>query len=274
MSAAVSLAAAGVPAVADKPAPPTELESAILWATGLPHPSDDMVQQLLKGLANDAADGIVKSYRERAVALASRGPARPATPSALTRRYKSTCIWQRLADAKAFAGWASIQGIDFRAQAGRKHIRRFLQAQARAKLHDQDLRRGFAYTVRCLELYLSGALVAPCRQASKSRINGSVAGRLRKRARGQPMLKDMLHTWFCSIRRSISTRIPPKLVLAKAGLLRMEYIEAHLNASAVADAPVISYRWLSRWKQQFGVSLRRPNRKWTAPGMCWRRGCA
>ncbi len=37
---------------------------------------------------------------------------------------------------------------------------------------------------------------------------------------------------------------------------------AHLRAGERAITPIISYAWLRNWRFDYGVSLRRPNRRW------------
>ena len=41
------------------------------------------------------------------------------------------------------------------------------------------------------------------------------------------LVKDLLFSWFCLIRRSVRSRIPPKLMIAKASMLMGEYIDGH-----------------------------------------------
>ena len=62
------------------------------------------------------------------------------------------------------------------------------------------------------------------------------------------MVKELLFSWFCLIRRSVRGRIPPKLMLAKANMLMGEYIDEHIAQGVQADAGVVNYIWLSRWK--------------------------
>ncbi len=78
-------------------------------------------------------------------------------------------------------------------------------------------------------------------------------------------MKELLLSRFCLIRRSVRSRIPPKLMLAKASMLMGEYIEEHTTWELRADAAVVDYCWLSRWKFQYGVSLRRRNRRFSVP---------
>ena len=54
-------------------------------------------------------------------------------------------------------------------------------------------------------------------------------------------------------------------MIAKASMLMGEYIEEHTTRGLRADAAVVDYCWQSRWKFQYGVSLRRPNLRFSVP---------
>ena len=79
------------------------------------------------------------------------------------------------------------------------------------------------------------------------------------------LVREELWEWFCSIRRSFKTRLPPALLLRKAEQLNDLYMEANLKNAQRADAPVINYEWLRNWRLDYGVSLKKPNRKWKVP---------
>ncbi len=80
-------------------------------------------------------------------------------------------------------------------------------------------------------------------------------------------MKDSLFSWFCLTRRSVRSHIPLELMIAKASMLMDEYIEEHAvrGLQADADAAVVNDCWLSRWRFQYGVNLRRPNRRFSVP---------
>jgi flavin-binding protein dodecin len=48
-------------------------------------------------------------------------------------------------------------------------------------------------------------------------------------------------------------------------LIMESNVEEHAVRGLRADAAKVDYKWLSRWKFQFRVSLRQPNRKWSVP---------
>ncbi|MCP4241947.1 MAG: hypothetical protein GY772_15435, partial [bacterium] len=75
-------------------------------------------------------------------------------------------------------------------------------------------------------------------------------------------LRETLFEWFCSIRGAVTTRIPLSSLAAQARLLREEYLLQGLRLRAPVRAPKVTSPWLLRWRRQYGVSLRRPNRRW------------
>ena len=118
-----------------------------------------------------------------------------------------------------------------RATEARRKIRQYLkESSAVAVLSDAELRRGREYLVRCLKLFLSEAIVLPTKVATRAGGNrgggGCLPYRSRRRIQGHQgrrekasLVKELLFSWFCLIRRSVRGRIPPKLMLAKAGRL-------------------------------------------------------
>ena len=254
---------------------PTPLEAAVRWATGLPHPKPDMVKRLCRHLSEQEAADILALHAEATASLAvvSKMPPKPnRVPRTLAKRYKSTYVWQRLADARAFAERAAARGTDALQKSARKLIRPFLQDHAAVKLNEKELRRGFMYVTRALELLQSETVVVPTRTASRWDRNMLVKWRLRKRRQhlqGRPLkavtVRELLFAWLCDVKRSVAGRIPPKFVLEKAKMLMEDWVLAHVQAGSRAEASAIDHKWISRWKLSYGVSFRKPNRKWSVP---------
>ena len=80
------------------------------------------------------------------------------------------------------------------------------------------------------------------------------------------VVREELFEWFSSIKRSVRGRIPPAFLLQKASTLVEEYMTACLRQGKQTKAPVISHEWLRSWRLEYGVCLRRPNRKWKVAG--------
>ena len=253
---------------------PAALEQAIRWATGLPNPSVAVVRRVAASLSEAGAAELVDEHKKEATPKAAK--IHNSSGHCITSRKRaSTLLHVRIADAKAFAAWAAANGLDYRATEARSKIRQYLkEMSAVAVMSDAELRRGRAYMLRCLKLHLSDAIVLPTKVATRApgTRGGGVLYRSRRRLmgnQGRPerasLVKELLFSWFCMIRRSVRGRIPPKLMLAKASMLMVEYIEEHATRGTRADAGVVNYQWMSRWKFQYGVSLRQPNRKFSVP---------
>ena len=111
----------------------------------------------------------------------------------------------------------------------------------------------------------------------------------RKRAVGAgrprlcPWLDQALYEWWSSIRHSVDwtairkscpavawlpkkiARFSQAMLTMKAKELISEYCSASLKQGAVARPPVLCTRWWGRWRRQFGLSMRHPNRKYKVP---------
>ena len=80
------------------------------------------------------------------------------------------------------------------------------------------------------------------------------------------IVREELYDWFCLLKRTVSGRLPPAFVMQKASTLVEEYVSACLQIGAKAEPPVISHHWLRDWRLAYGVSFKKPNRKWKVPG--------
>ena len=76
------------------------------------------------------------------------------------------------------------------------------------------------------------------------------------------IVREELFDWFCLLKRSIHSRISVPFVLQKAATLVEDYIVECARRGVQARAPSISHCWLRMWRLYYGVSLRKPNRKW------------
>ena len=260
--------------VASQPLAP-DLEAAVRWSTGLPNPTAAFVRRTAACLSESQATGLVLAYIDRgggALVVCKNVP----RSGCARRRLHQTLLHTRLADARVFAAWAAARGTDHKSKDGRRLIRPFLEEASALPLLDQEIRRRRMYLCRCLSLLVSGSAVAePAGKPAthmKACQGGPVAWFSRRRAQGRQgrpqqagIVKDLLFQWFCSIRRSVRSRIPSKLVLIKAHSLMDRYVEEHATRCLRADASVVCPKWMSRWRHEFQVSLRTPNRKWSVP---------
>ena len=75
-------------------------------------------------------------------------------------------------------------------------------------------------------------------------------------------MREELFDWFCVLKRSVQGRIPVAFVLQKATMLVEDYVLECARRGIEAHAPVLSPDWLRDWRLSYGVSFRKPNRKW------------
>jgi hypothetical protein len=70
------------------------------------------------------------------------------------------------------------------------------------------------------------------------------------------LVREELWQLFSNVKRSIMSRISPKVVPIKARALLEVYMSACLREGIRADAPVISYSSLRGWRHEYQVSFR------------------
>ncbi len=182
-------------------------------------------------------------------------------------------MWQRARDAKLYLAFASSQGEEHRGPREKGVMRKFIEASSSAVLSPAEIHRSMAYLRRACELLRRGGYEAAT--AYDTRGGGGRTAkeqRLRRRRRGfqgrpkkAPLIRELLYTWFTSLRRSVTTRIPRRVVENKARALVEDYIGGHARRGLQADVPAISPQWIREWMREYRVSLRQPNRKWKVP---------
>ena len=79
------------------------------------------------------------------------------------------------------------------------------------------------------------------------------------------LLRETLFNWFQNIKRSIAGRLLPSVVRNKAQALLSDYIEEHAKLGLQCDAPKIDADWVTRWRHEYNICFRIPNRKWKVP---------
>ena len=90
---------------------------------------------------------------------------------------------------------------------------------------------------------------------------------LRSRLRQGPphkcgIIRELLWDWFVDIRRSLATTISPKFMLSKAKGFAECALEHMRKTGEHHPLPILDKCWLSRWKRDFGVVFRKPNRRY------------
>lgn len=109
------------------------------------------------------------------------------------------------------------------------------------------------------------AIVSPGCQRSGRDIKGPEVRKNIVSNQGRPLLavsvREMLFQWFCDIRQSVQGRLPVAVVMAQADLLVSQYTKSMLAAGRVPRAPKITRGWVWSWRKAYGVSFRKPNRR-------------
>ena len=76
-----------------------------------------------------------------------------------------------------------------------------------------------------------------------------------------PEVRFGLFQWFIDIRQNLKGRLPRKFLILKAQELYQEW----LKQNPVEESKTIQFstRWVHSWMEDFGVSLRRSNKRYT-----------
>jgi hypothetical protein len=94
------------------------------------------------------------------------------------------------------------------------------------------------------------------------------SGREKKRQRGGgrhyklSVLRQELFEWFLTRRASTSSRLPLSELVTQARMLRDAIIATALKRKVRVNVPVLNRMWFLRWRREYQVSLRLPNRRW------------
>ena len=75
-------------------------------------------------------------------------------------------------------------------------------------------------------------------------------------------LREELFRWFVSVRGASSGRLPVAQVRRQARVLREAIIRCTVRHGCKTPVPHITSAWLLRWRREYQVSLRLPNRRW------------
>lgn len=263
------------PAAEPTPSSADRLRAAVAWVSGsgkFPRLSQDRIARLLSP--------------EQAAAVVARHEASmrdPAKSSVVARAQGLRLLGKtggvprlvdKLKDAARVADWLKAKGLSqrrYREALPRGTWRLFWKEHAEVPLTRAEQNRSRAYIHRCLKLREKH----PGLQGTSVLMPGGrrkVRHWFRRRAestQGRPtkasLVREQLFQWFCSIRRSVKTRLPARVVLTQASIILEQYVLHAVAQTTVADAPVLSKGWLRDWRLEYGISLRKPNRRSQVP---------
>ncbi|MCP4007872.1 MAG: hypothetical protein GY725_27125 [bacterium] len=238
--------------------------AAVQWSAGLVGDQAPAVLRLCAKLTDAQLAAMVDSYsaflRVDAERKESAFVEQSLTPLKLTAGVRSRVpqpMQQRLSQARAYRQWCYDEGQDpFHLSYGR-----FGDWALAARVSDKDkerLRQSLYRSLQLLQDVESGIGGGPCKRAVRAL---GMQGRPSK----APLVRQLLFEFFCSIRRSVSSRIPSALMQVKASALVEDYILDCFQHNLQPDPPTINRNWMSRWRNEYRVSFRQPNRKSKVP---------
>ena len=248
------------------------LQAAILWAAGLKKPSDGFLRRVTESLTVAEGEKLVQEHSRGCGAIVK------AKKPCMTRPEKArraVPLSYKKAMAQAYINWAADRDIKV-PEPGHPRLRsygamtRFLKESWDGPMPPQECHRQRMLLIRSLRQLGQSQLACGVQIPTARRVK-----RFGQRYRvvslaGQPekggVVREELYDWFCLIKRSVRGRIPTAFVLQKASTMVEEYVTACLRQGVQAFAPVINYSWLREWRLAFGVSFRKPNRKWKVAG--------
>ena len=142
-----------------------------------------------------------------------------------------------------------------------------LQMRREGEPHSQHVK---SFLKRCYRQYREGARPSQQKDQTYRAKPGwfEVPAEVRCRAKGvqgKPAktaeLSNALYQWFVDHRMTIAGRLGTRQVLAMARSMMLTLSLASVSDDVVPEPPQLSYKWLSRWRHVWGVSFRKPTKR-------------
>ena len=256
-----------------------ELALALCWTCGVSSDSAGVpchipmhVRVWQDAIDEESAAAVIQAYRARG-APGSVAEPHPLGGGRSNRVYKGTNLSYRIAVGKTLRVWLDTE--EGKAAAARNetwHRAAEHMNMPISKRKDKKDTKGLLR--RCLSLYdssLGRHGVGRVREAPTWRsVPGSVEVPycLRQRSKGlqgapakMGELSVALFQWFVDRRMLVAGRMNIKEIEQHARTLLMAMSMRRLEGGVSPQPPVINERWLSRWRHTWGVSLRKPTRR-------------
>ena len=249
-----------------------EVRAAVAWASGMQKADSLTIDQLCEQLPEWQRRELTSKYQQREKLRRSCSVLRRKKMGGPVR--KNPCLRDKWSDAKVFVDFSKNCGVDANKPWPYGHWKRF-RKDYRESLHndvrDEHLRKYFR---RAVDSYFKAQ---PWNVDAKQGPRGSAGERhvretYRRRAKGQQgrprkaaIVREELFEWFCTLRNSVKSRIPRKVVLVKAKTLMLSYVKECLLRGERPKPAVVTANWVREWEFQYRVCLRKPNRKWKVP---------
>ena len=272
-AAASELEPPPLPPPADRPEDDfrRRLRAAVAWASGSEKLPAECTYRIAALLTAEQAATVVERHAEDGGKPAQTSAIAKVGARLLGRMGGAATLTVRLRDAACVNAWLRKNGLDAASRLPPRTWKLFWADHGSEPLTRLEQCRSRSYIGRCLRL--ARAHAGP-RRASTYTPAGRHTVRFRRRRRqrgtqGRPtkasLVREHLFQWFCSIKRSVKTRLPARVVLAHAKSLLEKYVLTCVIEKQKADAPVLSHSWLRDWCLQYGVCLRKPNRRCEVP---------
>lgn len=201
--------------------------------------------------------------------------ARPSVkPSGMSKRriLQLSRLDHRIAVGLDVKAWCTQQDKHWSKQLRSDVVRSKYVRYARAKWAYIEVPKNVrVWLARCYdaagEASVSQSGILPSGRLAKA--GGATKGRMTLRRRGKQgrpvkaaALREELFEWFVSLKAAVAGRFPPKLLMVKARAMCCELLSEMKRTGQYIALPKIDKHWLRRWKLEYGVCMRRPNRKY------------
>ena len=243
----------------------TELVAALSWACGSRHTSAAVPQHVavwLSSIEPEEARSIVEAWRQ-----ANEKPTSDRSVSTQKRRpYRGTKLSYRLAIGKAIDVWLHTpEGRDAK-QCGKQWAGAALALGLDGRPGRRLVQRSHAQWIQSPARH---GLPVPSVGGHSMPAWLQVPHQFRLRARGaqgRPALTEivgsMLYQWFVDHRMTVFGRVSSRSLLQTARSLLLACSVACVADGTLPEPPHLSRKWLSRWRHSWGVSLRKPSKRY------------
>ena len=256
-----------------------ELALALCWTCGVPRDSAGVpchipmhVRVWQDAIDEKSAAAVIQVYRARG-APGSVAEPHPLGCGRSKRVYKGSTLSYRIAVGKALRVWLDTE--EGKAAAARNETwHRAAEHMNMLTSNWKDRKNTKSLLRRCLCLYDNSLRRHGGGRVRETPTWRSVPGSvevpycLRQRSKGlqgapakMGELSVALFQWFVDRRVLVAGRMNIKEIEQQARTLLMAMSMRRLEGGVSSQPPVINKRWLSRWRHTWGVSLRKPTRR-------------
>ena len=225
---------------------PKDVVDAVCWAMGLAVRERHIAESLASHMTDLEQEAVLKWQGDDSVSAASAlAGAKGGLPN---RRRLDVALRLKRAWGRVLCTWCKANDIPLRMRLPWGTMARFWQEHGgtRDSIPGRLLLR-YARKVQ------QGEVMARCGTMDvMSRRRREGAGRPNK----APALRESLFEWFCMVRGAVKARLPLAALAAQARTMRHRYMKRALDLEIRVDVPQITPKWLRRFRQEYGISLR------------------